>query len=334
MAALTQQQAQETHERAHRHEHAPGERAARSQRRLIWVLALTALYMIAEAFGGWLSGSLALLADAGHMLADVAALALALLAVWFASRPATPRKTFGYYRLEILAALTNGVALTVIALLVLYESWLRFHAPREVQTTLMIPVAVGGLVVNIICAWLLHGDHHDDLNMRGAWLHILGDALGSVGAIMAGVLMSLYNWYQADAIFSALISILIVWSSWHLIRESTNVLLEGTPAHINLASVEESIRETEGVEDVHDLHVWTITSGREALSAHVVHAHNVAQHDLLKSLRTKLNERFGVDHLTIQMETTDFEDETYHFCHAGTACFNPGERGRRLGDRG
>jgi cobalt-zinc-cadmium efflux system protein len=333
MAALTQQQAQETHERAHRHEHAPGERAARSQRRLIWVLALTALYMIAEAFGGWLSGSLALLADAGHMLADVAALALALLAVWFASRPATPQKTFGYYRLEILAALTNGVALTVIALLVLYESWLRFHAPREVQTTLMIPVAVGGLVVNIICAWLLHGDHHDDLNMRGAWLHILGDALGSVGAITAGVLMSLYNWYQADAIFSALISILIVWSSWHLIRESTNVLLEGTPAHINLASVEESIRETEGVEDVHDLHVWTITSGREALSAHVVHAHNVAQHDLLKSLRTKLNERFGVDHLTIQMETTDFEDETYHFCHAGTACFNPGERGRRLEDR-
>ncbi len=321
MAALTEQHAAEAH--AHAHGHAHGSRAERSKRRLLWVLALTALYMVAEAVGGWLSGSLALLADAGHMLTDVAALALALLAVWFASRPATAEKTFGYYRLEILAALTNGVALTLIALLVFYEAYQRFHSPRAVETRLMLPVAAGGLVVNLICAWLLHGDHHDDLNVRGAWLHILGDALGSVGAITAGVLMSLYGWDRADPAFSALISLLIVWSSWHLIRESTNVLLEGTPAHINLASVEASIRETAGVEDVHDLHVWTITSGREALSAHVVHAYGIVQHDLLRELRAKLHERFGVDHLTIQMETSDFDDETYHFCVAGTACFNP-----------
>jgi cobalt-zinc-cadmium efflux system protein len=317
MAALSQHHAAGA-DAPHRHEHT---RAARSQRRLLLVLALTALYMLAEVVGGWMSGSLALLADAGHMLTDVAALALALSAVWFGSRPATPNKTFGYYRLEILAALTNGVVLVVIALFVLYESYLRFYSPQSVETRLMIPVAVGGLLVNVACAWLLHGDHHDDLNMRGAWLHVLGDALGSVGAIVAGLLMWGYGWYQADPIFSALIALLIVWSSWHLIRESTNILLEGTPAHINLAAVEASIRETEGVDDVHDLHVWTITSGREALSAHVVHSYGVEQHELLKGLRAKLHERFGVDHLTIQMETVDFEDETFHFCHAGTACF-------------
>ncbi|MCA1566420.1 MAG: cation diffusion facilitator family transporter [Acidobacteria bacterium] len=309
----------------HAHHQHMSARAERSSRRLLIVLALTALYMLAEAFGGWWTGSLALLADAGHMLTDVAALALALMAVWFGARPATPSKTFGYHRLEILAALVNGVALVVMALLIFYHAYARWHDPREVESNVMIVVAVGGLFVNLVCAWLLHGDHHDDLNVHGAWLHIMGDALGSVGAIIAGVLMSAYGWYRADALFSVGIALLIVWSSWHLIRESTNVLLEGTPAHINLASVEEAIRTTAGVEGVHDLHVWTITSGREALSAHVVHAHTVVQPELLKELRVKLHDQFGVDHLTLQMETEDFEDETFHFCHAGTACFSSGK---------
>ncbi|HEV2802928.1 MAG TPA: cation diffusion facilitator family transporter [Pyrinomonadaceae bacterium] len=308
------------HNGGHAHHH-PSTRAERSQRRLLIVLALTAFYMVAEAVGGWLTGSLALLADAGHMLTDVAALALALMAVWFGSRPATPSKTFGYYRLEILAALVNGVMLVVMSLLIFYEAYERWHTPHEVRGNLMIVIATGGLFVNLACAWFLHGDHHDDLNVHGAWLHIMGDALGSVGAIIAGVLMSAYGWYRADAVFSVGIALLIVWSSWHLIKESTNVLLEGTPAHINLASVEEAIRTTEGVEGVHDLHVWTITSGREALSAHVVHAETVVQPELLKELRVKLHDRFGLDHLTLQMETGDFEDETFHFCHAGTACF-------------
>lgn len=303
------------------HGHTHG-RAARSRRRLSIVLVLTAVYMLAEAVGGWITGSLALLADAGHMLTDVAALALALIAVWFGSRPATSSKTFGYYRLEILAALINGVALILISLLIFYEAYRRWNEPPEVRSGLMMLVATGGLVVNIVCAWLLHGDHKDDLNVRGARLHIIGDALGSVGAIIAGALMSLYGWYAADPLFSSLISLLIVWSSWHLIRESTNVLLEGTPAHINLASVEDAILETRGVEDVHDLHIWTITSGREALSAHVIHLETISQAELLKELRTKLHDRFGVDHLTIQMETPDFEDDTFHFCHAGTACFS------------
>lgn len=309
----------------HDHDHAghahPG-RATRSRRRLLIVLILTAFYTLAEALGGWWTGSLALLADAGHMLTDVAALALALMAVWFGSRPATPSKTFGYYRLEILAAFVNGVALVVVSLFIFYEAYERWFAPPHIERGgVMIFVAVGGLLVNLACAWLLHGDHEEDLNMRGAWLHVLGDALGSVGAIVAGALVTLYGWDAADPLFSALIAVLIIWSSWKLIREATNVLLEGTPAHINLAAVEDAILDTAGVEDVHDLHVWTITSGREALSAHVIHAYAVSQPDLLKELRAKLYDKFGVDHLTIQMETEEFEDEAIHFCTSGTACF-------------
>jgi cobalt-zinc-cadmium efflux system protein len=281
--------------------------------------------MVAEAVGGWLTGSLALLADAGHMLADVAALALALLAVWFAARPATPRKTFGYYRLEILAALVNGVTLVLISLLIIYEAYHRWLNPQPVKSGAMILVATGGLVVNALCAYILHGHHEEDLNVRGAWLHVIGDALGSVGAIVAGALMLLFGWYAADPLFSFIISLLIVWSSWNLIRESTNVLLEGTPAHINLRAVEEAILETEGVENVHDLHVWTITSGRDALSAHVIHAYAISPPLLLSELRNKLHDRFGVDHLTIQMETPEFEDDAFHFCHAGTACFRSGK---------
>lgn len=304
---------------AHAH-HAHG-RASRNRRRLSLVLLLTAFYTIVEAFGGWWTGSLALLADAGHMLADVAALALALLAVWFGARPATPQKTFGYYRLEILAALTNGVALVVISIFILYEAYARWAAPPEIKSAQMILVATGGLVINLLCAWFLHKDHEEDLNMHGAWLHIIGDVFGSLGAIIAGVLMYAFGWYAADPAFGVVISLLIVWSSWNLIRESTNILLEGTPAHINLAAVEDAILETEGVADVHDLHVWTITSGREALSAHVIHAETISQAELLKDLRVKLHDRFGVDHLTIQMETPDLDDDTFHFCHAGTACF-------------
>jgi len=292
-----------------------------SRRRLTLVLCLTALYMITEVFGGLWTGSLALLADAGHMLTDVAALGLALMAVWFSSRPATSKKTFGYYRLEIIAALVNGVALVIISLLIFYEAYQRWFAPPLVKTNLMIIVASGGLATNLLCARILHGRHDVDLNLRGAWLHIIGDALGSVAAIIAGVLMWAFGWYAADPIFSMVIAVLIIWSSWALIRESTNVLLEGTPAHINLTAVEEVILKTDGVSDVHDLHVWTITSGRDALSAHVIHSNKISPSELLRDLRGKLHDQFGVDHLTIQMETIEFEDETFHFCHAGTACF-------------
>jgi len=283
--------------------------------------------MLAEVAGGWLTGSLALLADAGHMFTDAAALILALTAVWFASRPATPKKTFGYYRLEIIAALVNGVALVVIALLIFYGAYQRWLEPPVVKSGPMILVASGGLLVNLFCAWILHSKDEIDLNMRGAWLHVMGDALGSIAAILAGACMMFFGWYAADPFFSVVISLLIIVGSVRLIRESTNVLLEGTPAHINLAAVEDAILATSGVNNVHDLHVWTITSGREALSAHVIHAHSISQPDLLKELRTKLHDRFGVDHLTIQMETPDFEDEAFHFCNNGTACFKSERNG-------
>ena len=303
---------------SHDHKH---RRSSESWRRLSFVLVLTAIYMIAEMLGGLWTGSLALLADAGHMLTDVVALILALIAVWFGSRPATSSKTFGYYRLEIIAALVNGVALIVISLLIFYGAYKRWLLPPVVRSGPMIVVAAGGLLVNLICAWILHSRDEVDLNLRGAWLHVVGDALGSVAAIVAGVLMTLFGWYAADPLFSVIISLMIIWGSVRLIREATNVLLEGTPAHINLAAVEDAILNTVGVNDVHDLHVWTITSGREALSAHVIHGSSISQPELLKDLRVKLHDRFGVDHLTIQMETPDFEDDTFHFCHAGTACF-------------
>ncbi|HQU82588.1 MAG TPA: cation diffusion facilitator family transporter, partial [Pyrinomonadaceae bacterium] len=234
-------------------------------RNLRIALALTALYMIAEFVGGWLANSLALIADAGHMLTDVAALSLTLAAIWFASRPATAQKTFGYYRLEILAAFVNGIALVLLSLFVIYEAYERFYAPPAVKGAELTVIAFGGLAVNLIAAYLLHSDHEHDLNMRGAWLHVMGDALGSVAAIIAGVLIYAFGWLWADAVSSVLISLIIIVGSWNLIKESVNVLLEGTPAHINLKAVEETLRATEYVSDVHDLHVWTITSGMEAL---------------------------------------------------------------------
>jgi cobalt-zinc-cadmium efflux system protein len=305
------------------HTHSGSPHAARSLGKLKLALALTFVYMFAEAFGGWFSNSLALIADAGHMLTDVAALSLTLAAIWFASRPATAKKTFGYYRLEILAAFVNGIALCLISLWVIYEAFERFNAPPDVKGFELTAVAAGGLVVNIICAYLLHGDHTHDLNMRAAWLHVMGDALGSVLAIAAGVLIILFGWTWTDALGSFLISLIIIYGAWNLIKESVNVLLEGTPAHINLAAVEEAIKETKGVTEVHDLHVWTITSGLEALSAHVRFDQTIAQNELLKSLRLRLHNDFGIEHLTIQMETPDLEDENVHFCETGPGCFEP-----------
>jgi cobalt-zinc-cadmium efflux system protein len=255
------------------------------------------------------------------MLTDIAALTLALIAARFSARPATSSKTFGYHRLEILAALINGVVLVLISVLILYEASQRWLSPPPIRGGPVMLVAAGGLLTNLLCARILHGRHEIDLNIRGAWLHVLSDALGSLAAIGAGAAISWYGWYFADPLFSVFISLLIVWSSWTLIRESTNVLLEGTPSHINLVAVEDAILETAGVDAVHDLHVWTITSGRDALSAHVIHAETISQPELLRQLRSKLHDRFGVDHLTIQLETHEVEDETFHFCHAGTACF-------------
>jgi cobalt-zinc-cadmium efflux system protein len=306
----------------HTHSHSHERRGAESVNKLKLALALTAVYMFAEAIGGWMTNSLALLADAGHMLTDVAALSLTLAAIWFASRPATAKKTFGYYRLEILAAFVNGIALVLISLWVIYEAYERWQTPPEIKGTALTLIAVGGLFVNLVCAGLLHGDHAHDLNMRSAWLHVIGDALGSVTAIAAGVLIVSFGWLWADAASSVLISLIIIVGAWNLIKESVNVLLEGTPAHINLKAVEETIRSTENVEDVHDLHIWTITSGMEALSVHIIHREEISQKALLQTVRAKLHDEFGIDHLTIQMETLEEEYLEAHPCFSGANCFD------------
>ncbi|HEY0426247.1 MAG TPA: cation diffusion facilitator family transporter [Pyrinomonadaceae bacterium] len=304
------------------HSHSDERRSAQSLGKLKLALVLTFVYMLAEAAGGWLVNSLALLADAGHMLTDVAALSLTLAAIWFASRPATAKKTFGYYRLEILAAFVNGVALVLISLFVIYEAFERISKPPEIKGFQLTFIAAGGLLVNLICAYLLHSEHQHDLNLRGAWLHVIGDALGSVAAIVAGVLILSFGWLWTDAAMSFLISLIIIFGAWNLIKESVNVLLEGTPSHINLAAVGETIRLTENVRDVHDLHVWTIASGMEALSVHIIYEKSVAQSELLKIVRRKLHDEYGIDHLTIQMETLEEEQMDEHPCFSGANCFD------------
>ncbi len=286
--------------------------------------------MVAEAVGGWWTGSLALLADAGHMLTDVGALTLTLFAFNFARRPATAKKTFGYYRLEILAAFVNGIALVLLALWIIFEALERIQVEREVLGLEMTLIAVGGLAVNITAAFLLHSDHQHDLNIRGAWLHVMGDMLGSVAAIIAGLLIITFGWNWADAVCSVVISLIIIFAAWRLILESVNVLLEGTPKHIDLPEVERTIRDTEGVGGVHDLHVWTISSGIVALSAHISHDDTIPHSELLVRVRTRLKDAFNIDHLTIQMETLDREAEAVYVCETGIKCFEPTYPGREI----
>jgi len=270
-------------------------------RRIAVTLGLVTVYMVAEVVGGILSGSLALLADAGHMLSDAASLALALAAMWVARRPRTPAHTYGYHRAEILAALANGVTLVVIAVLIVREAWQRFQQPPEVDGALMLAVAAGGLVVNLVGMAVLHGGRDESLNVRGAWLHVVADTLGSVQAIIAGVLVWTLGWYWVDPTASLLIAALIVFSSWTLLRDSVNVLLEGAPGHLDTREIRDALLDADGVADLHDLHVWTITSGFVSLSVHLVVAPGHSE-DLLWRVRTMLRERFGIEHSTIQIE--------------------------------
>ncbi|GIU82690.1 MAG: cation transporter [Acidobacteria bacterium] len=289
----------------------------RNVKRLKIALGLTFTYMIVEAVGGWMANSLVLIADSVHMLTDVAALSLALLAIWFASKPATAKKTYGYYRLEILAAFINGILLTVLSLIVIYNAYKRLYTSLEIDTTKLSLIAFLGLCTNLICAYLLHQGQKSDLNLHGAWLHIIGDLLGSVSALSAGILIFFTGWVWMDSVTSFLISLIIIYGAWNLIKESVNVLLEGTPSHINLKSIEETIKQTENVRQIHDLHVWTLTSGIHAMSVHVVHEKGISQIELLKKVRKRITDEFGIEHLTIQMEP--LEDEMA-VCHPN--CFN------------
>jgi cobalt-zinc-cadmium efflux system protein len=281
---------------AHR---APGR--AESVRRLTLVLGLAIAVTIAETVGGWLAHSLALLADAGHMLTDVGAIGLAVFVARAARRPATPKRSYGLLRLEILAALVNGTALILIAAGIGFEAVRRLRTPTEVHGALLLGVASVGLLANLVGVVVLHRGHQHSLNQRGAYLHLVGDLLGSGGAVLAGILILTAGWVDADPVISLAIGLLILIGAWRLIRESSDILLEATPAHIPLETVHERLASLAGVSSVHDLHVWTLTSGVIAMSGHLVVRDPAANQRILEEAQARMDD-LGIAHITIQME--------------------------------
>ena len=277
----------------------------KAMRRLSIALVLTTIYMLAEIIGGLLTNSLALLADAGHMFSDALALALSLFAFWIARRPPSSTRTYGYYRTEILAALANGATLIAISVFIFIEAYERFDNPPAVQGPLMVAIASGGLVMNLVGLWILNSGKSENLNVRGAWLHVFTDALGSVGVIVSGLLIWTLGWNRADPIASVVIGLLVIYSSWSLLKETVSVLMEGTPGHIDVDRVRDSLVGMDDVVSVHDLHVWSITSGIECLSAHLVARKDCDQQALLSGTREHMRERFGIAHVTIQIEFDD-----------------------------
>jgi cobalt-zinc-cadmium efflux system protein len=309
-------------EHSHHHIHdEPG--SENSRKRLAIALFLTAGYMVVEAVGGYLFNSLALLADSGHMLSDVMALGLSWLALHIGQRSPTDKHTFGFKRTEILAALMNGVALWVIVALLFYEAGRRFFHPPQVEGAGMLLVASAGLAVNFLIAALLFRSRRDNLNIRSAFIHVIADALGSAGAILAAlvILATGLNW--VDPLVSVLIGFLILFSSWELLKESVHILMEGVPTGMQIRDIEETLLEQEGVCCVYDLHVWSITSNRHALSAHVVLSDLTEdRNQVLKRLNTVLVDKFHIDHTTIQIETShEMRNEAEAMaCRAGTSC--------------
>lgn len=286
--------------------------AGTNKRSLMLVFGFTLLYLIAEVVGGLMTGSLALLADAGHMLTDVAGLGLALMAIRFAERPATPEHTYGYYRVEILAALTNAVVLIGISLFILYEAYERFRNPPKISTGPMLLVAAIGLVVNIAGMRLLRKGSSESLNMKGAYFEVLSDMLTSVGVIVAAVIMWATGWYYADPLISAGIGLFILPRTWMLLREAVGVLLEGTPSDVNLTAVRELVSGLPGVREIHDLHVWTLTSGVNAMSAHVVVIDDRLHNEVLTAVHDTVTHGFKISHVTVQLEREGWKDCESH----------------------
>ena len=293
-------------EGTHDHGHEPRGRVGSETggRDLLIALSITVLMMIAEAVGGILSNSLALLSDAGHMLTDNLALLVSFFAVKFSTMPATERKTFGFYRLEILAALLNGIILVVISIYIMYEAYMRMMHPQPVQGGLMLIVATIGLIANIIGAFFLFKHSHSSLNIRGAYLHILGDALSSVGVVIGGTIIIYAGWYLIDPILSILISLVIIYGSWNIVTESVNILLEAVPSHINIQTVAAEMAKVSGVREAYHIHVWTITSGVYAMSAHVLVDDQMVSgsRNISDEIRDLLSKKFNILHSTIQLE--------------------------------
>ncbi|MEC0269255.1 cation diffusion facilitator family transporter [Paenibacillus anseongense] len=286
------------------HSHAPN-----NKKGLAIALILTSGIMFVEFFGGLLTNSLALLSDSGHMLSDAVSLALSLVAMWFANRPASPRKSFGYYRFEILAALFNGLALFIIAAFIIKEAIARFFDPPTVSSGSMILIALVGLLANLLSVWALmrQSDVKDNINVRSAYLHVIGDALGSVGAILAGLLMLFFDWYIADPIISVIVSVLILKSAWGVIRTAIHILMEGTPVTIDIDLVKKTLESIDGVINVHDMHVWTITSGLDSLSCHILIVDSKDSQIILQSAIHEIEKKFKIQHTTFQIETANIQ---------------------------
>jgi cobalt-zinc-cadmium efflux system protein len=283
----------------------PSEVLTENRRTLTVALAVTAVMMLVEAAGGFVSRSLALLADAGHMLTDVAALGLSLFAIWLSSRPKTFSRTFGWRRFEIFAALVNGLALWAIAGVIGYEAFKRLTAPPQIRSGLMILIAGLGLLSNLAVGAILFRGRNKNLNIKGAFLHMLADALGSVGVLAAGLLIKITGSFIWDPIVSAAVCLLILWSSGRLVRDSFHVLMEGAPAHLDVSALQEAIREVPGVVEVHDLHVWTITSGFISLSAHLKIPRGRDVQEIIRRAQLAVSTRFNVVHTTFQPEVAE-----------------------------
>ena len=273
-------------------------------RTLRLALALTGTLLVAEVVGGLVSNSIALLADAGHMLTDVAALALSLFVAWFTRQPTTPQKSYGYLRWEILAAFLNGAALILISVAIIVESVVRLRNPQPIEGGLMFGIAVAGLVVNISAAAILHSGSQSNMNVRGAYLHVLGDLLGSVGVVTAAAIIHFTGWLSADPIASLLTTLLILRGAWKLVRESVDILLESAPSHIDLGAVRTQLEAIPGVESVHDLHVWSVTPRMIAMSAHAIVRDPAAQQHVLEHVHDAMA-LFGIGHVTVQLESLE-----------------------------
>lgn len=286
--------------------------ASKHKKNLLIVLALSGTYLIAEVIGGIVTNSLALLADAAHMLTDVVGLLLAFIAIKIGERKADPSKTYGYYRTEILAAVINAVVLLGISIYVLIEAYKRFQDPPEVQSTSMLIVAGIGLLVNVVGLMILRKDSEASLNMKGAYFEVLSDMLTSVGVMIAGVIMLTTGWYYADPLISAAIGLLIFPRTWKLLMEAVHILLEGTPKDVDIQELRTSLEQTQGVKNVHDLHVWSLTSSVNAMSAHIVKDEEASQNQLLKTLTDKTTQNFKISHTTFQIEEEGYEENEVH----------------------
>ncbi|WP_342540299.1 cation diffusion facilitator family transporter [Heyndrickxia sp. FSL K6-6286] len=292
------------HGHHHGHSHFAETREG-NKKGLIIALTITAGIMLLEFFGGLVTNSLALLSDAGHMLSDTSSLILSLFAIWFAQRPASRNKTYGFYRFEILAALFNGLTLFIISGIIVWEAYGRFFELPTVASGSMMVIAAIGLIANLISAWSLirKSDIKNNVNLRSAYLHILGDALGSVGAIIAGALMLLFDWYIADPIISVIVALLILKSAWGVMKQSIHILMEGTPITIDQSEIESYLKQINGVINVHDLHIWTITSGLDSLSCHLLVEEHADTQEILQRAIDLIKDKFQIEHTTIQIET-------------------------------